>query len=220
MFYAYSEANRLQQAEMRLLVKNDAKKILSLSAIFVLKKQKESLEAGPSVFSTNVQEKLYSQVMKRLYHEDCVSNRVQRKVKKIVKVDKDEARYKIFSLLRKSTGSNQVVLRCVQAVLPGMFSSAVADISEAELLASYVHPFMQALFSGWEPQRVPHASDKVFSDDNITNNARSDYIVDVYKQADVRYANVIGELKAQGEVVDKHKLTVAMGFQAVGKSHK
>ncbi|KAG0824364.1 hypothetical protein G6F19_010355 [Rhizopus arrhizus] len=112
MFYAYSEANRLQQAEMRLLVKNDAKKIL----------------------------------------------------------------------------------------LPGMFSSAVADISEAELLASYVHPFMQALFSGWEPQRVPHASDKVFSDDNITNNARSDYIVDVYKQADVRYANVIGELKAQGSI--------------------
>lgn len=60
----------------------------------------------------------------------------------------------------------------------------------------------------------------------------------MYKQADVRYANVIGELKAQGvskreiakdfcrvafltkEVVDKHKLTVAMGFQAVGKSHK
>ena len=44
------------------------------------------MEAGPSVFSTNVQEKLYNQVMKRLYHGDCVSNRVQRKVKKIVKV--------------------------------------------------------------------------------------------------------------------------------------
>ncbi|KAG1140976.1 hypothetical protein G6F38_008742 [Rhizopus arrhizus] len=149
-------------------------------------------------------------------------------------IDNDEARYKIFSLLRKTTGSNRAVLRCVQAVLPGTFSSAVSAISEAELLASHVHPFMQALFSGWEPQRVPHASDKVFSDDNITNNARPDYIVDVYQQADVRYANVIGELKVEGvskreiakdfcrvalltkEVIGKHKLTAAMGFQALG----
>lgn len=72
----------------------------------------------------------------------------------------------------------------------------------------------------------------------ITNNVRPDYIVDVYKQADVRYANVIGELKVQGaskreiakdfcrvalltkEVVDKHNLTAAMGFQALGKCQK
>lgn len=92
MFYAYSEANRLQQAEMRLLVKNDAKKILSLSAIFVLKKQKENLGAGPFVCSTSVQQKMYSQVMQRLYHGGCVSNRVQRKVQKIIKGDLLELR--------------------------------------------------------------------------------------------------------------------------------
>ncbi|KAG1492161.1 hypothetical protein G6F47_010978 [Rhizopus delemar] len=238
-FYAYSEANRLQQTDIRFLVKNDAERILSLSAIFVLKKQKES----PFLFSANVQEMMYHQVMKRTYHGDSVSDRVQRKVKKIIKdyvagtIDNDEARYKIFAFLRKSTGSNRVVLRCIQAVLPGTFSSAVADISEAELLASYVHPFMQALFSGWEPQRVPHAADKVFSEDMITNNARPDYIVDVYQQVDVRYANVIGELKVKGankkeiakdfcrvalllkEIVDKNKLTAAMGFQAIDKRH-
>lgn len=31
-------------------------------------------------------------------------------------IDNDEARYKIFAFLRKSTGSNRVVLRCIQAV--------------------------------------------------------------------------------------------------------
>ncbi|KAG1046950.1 hypothetical protein G6F43_010582 [Rhizopus delemar] len=119
-------------------------------------------------------------------------------------------------------------------LLPGTFKSAVSAISEAELLASYVHPFMQALFSGWEPQRVPHASDKVFNGEKITNNARHDYIVDVYKQVNVRYANVIGELKVEGaskrdiakdfyrvalltkEVMDKNMLAAAMGFQDIG----
>ncbi|KAG1179053.1 hypothetical protein G6F46_006510 [Rhizopus delemar] len=247
-FYEYSRSNRLQQTEMRFLVKKDAEKILSLSGIFVLKKHNKTSSTVESVFSASVQEKMYKQVMKRLYHGDCVGDRVQRKVGKIIKVlgerdsrsyvagtiDNDEARYKLFSLLRKHAGSNRVVLRCVQAVLPGTFKSAVSAISEAELLASYVHPFMQALFSGWEPQKVPHASDKVFSDEKITNNARPDYIVDVYKQADVRYANVIGDLKVKGaskrdiakdfcrvalltkEVMDKNKLNAAMGFQAIG----
>jgi hypothetical protein len=77
----------------------------------------------------------------------------------------------------------------------------------------------------------------VFSDEKITNNARPDYIVDVYKQANVRYANVIGELKVKDaskrdiakdfcrvalltkEVIDKNKLTAAMGFQAIGKRY-
>ncbi|KAG1048392.1 hypothetical protein G6F43_009215 [Rhizopus delemar] len=225
-FYEYSRSNRLQQTEMRFLVKKDAEKILSLSGIFVLKKHNKTSSTVESVFSASVQEKMYKQVMKRLYHGDCsyVAGTI----------DNDEARYKLFSLLRKYAGSNRVVLRCAQAVLPGTFKSAVSAISEAELLASYVHPFMQALFSGWEPQKVPHASDKVFSDEKITNNARPDYIVDVYKQADVRYANVIGELKVKGpskrdiakdfcrvalltkEVMDKNKLNAAMGFQAIG----
>lgn len=78
----------------------------------------------------------------------------------------------------------------------------------------------------------------MFSEDMITNNARPDYIVDVYQQVDVRYANVIGELKVKGankkeiakdfcrvalllkEIVDKNKLTAAMGFQAIDKRHK
>lgn len=38
------------------------------------------------MFSANVQEMMYHQVMKRTYHGDSVSDRVQRKVKKIIKV--------------------------------------------------------------------------------------------------------------------------------------
>lgn len=78
----------------------------------------------------------------------------------------------------------------------------------------------------------------MFNGEKITNNARHDYIVDVYKQVNVRYANVIGELKVEGaskrdiakdfyrvalltkEVMDKNMLAAAMGFQAIGKRYK
>lgn len=51
-----------------------------------MKKHNKTSSTVESVFSASVQEKMYKQVMKRLYHGDCVGDRVQRKVGKIIKV--------------------------------------------------------------------------------------------------------------------------------------
>jgi hypothetical protein len=51
-----------------------------------LKKHKKTSSTVESVFSASVQDKMYKEVLRRLYHGDRVGDHVQRKVGKIIKV--------------------------------------------------------------------------------------------------------------------------------------
>ncbi|CEG79245.1 hypothetical protein RMATCC62417_13732 [Rhizopus microsporus] len=141
-------------------------------------------------------------------------------------IDTDEARYLIFRLRGKQPEVS--VLFYVQhkqckyrrqmvyiptyvcCSLPAAYVHSVFPVSEAQLIADYVHPFLQALFAESSPQTVPHVSDQLFGD-NITNNTRPDYRLDAYDGPTIAYTLYAKEL------VDKSNLEAAIAFQAVGK---
>ncbi|CEG79244.1 hypothetical protein RMATCC62417_13732 [Rhizopus microsporus] len=165
-------------------------------------------------------------------------------------IDTDEARYLIFRLRGKQPEVS--VLFYVQhkqckyrrqmvyiptyvcCSLPAAYVHSVFPVSEAQLIADYVHPFLQALFAESSPQTVPHVSDQLFGD-NITNNTRPDYRLDAYDGPTIAYSNVVGKIKTAGasqnlikknlchialyakELVDKSNLEAAIAFQAVDR---
>ncbi|KAG1369130.1 hypothetical protein G6F60_012707 [Rhizopus arrhizus] len=106
--------------------------------------------------------------------------------------------------------------------------------SEYGLSASYLHPFLHALLSDVMPYTIPHYLNLLLPNSVAAATHRPDYVVDVYEENKLAYTNSVDEMKlanaSRGDAVldlyrtaifakeylDKYKLEVVIGFQAIG----
>ncbi|EIE80336.1 hypothetical protein RO3G_05041 [Rhizopus delemar RA 99-880] len=117
-----------------------------------------------------------------------------------------------------------------QVKLLSLYQNAQAIISESYITASFIHPFIQALFSSNLPFNIPHCSNISLIKSSTNSNKGLDYTVDIYDSYECSFTNVFGEIKTEEhstpsavldfyriasftkEGLDKHKLNKALRF--------
>ncbi|KAG1230884.1 hypothetical protein G6F35_001794 [Rhizopus arrhizus] len=144
-----------------------------------------------------------------------------------------KTRIKLLQLSLKGTREEGRILQAVEAIVNSAKECEMLPFSEHGLSASYLHPFLHALLSDVMPYTIPHCLNLLLPNSVATATNRPDYVVDVYKQNKHACTNGVGEMKlanvSRGDAVldlyrtaifakeclDKYKLEMVIGFQAV-----
>ncbi|KAL4207813.1 hypothetical protein AB4K20DRAFT_1918239 [Rhizopus microsporus] len=109
-------------------------------------------------------------------------------------------------------------------------------MSEATLEASFIHPFLQAMFSSTIPLKIAYCCNLICHDSPATRSIRPDYTIDVYNNRNFAFSNRVGEIKLSNvaksgqqldfyrtaifakERLDRYGLEMSMGIQVIGSS--
>ncbi|KAI8144979.1 hypothetical protein BJV82DRAFT_512854, partial [Fennellomyces sp. T-0311] len=124
------------------------------------------------------------------------------------------------------------VILSVQSLIPALKDLKVDSLRESELSSSFGHPFVQALLSGGDANRVARCGNTTPVE--METYSRPDYFVDQYQQYERAFTTCFGEFKDDRtacvpalfdfyrlaifakEELDRHHLDSILCFQAIG----
>ncbi|KAG1626075.1 hypothetical protein G6F44_012528 [Rhizopus delemar] len=214
--------------------------LLSISSILVVQKRNKYESIPSSYFPPSLLKDLYDETVKRLdFKKKIQSLQIIMSVKDTLEQLKNgeietlDARIALLTLAKSTLDPTRSVILAVEAILPAIRDLDIEAISEHHLAASYIHPFIQGLFSSSRSNVVSHCSNTRLIDNENTDK-RPDYQIDVYDQYCFSYTTSIGEIKIKNttnrlKIVDfyrlatlaketsrKHNLNGVICFQAIG----
>ncbi|KAG1369534.1 hypothetical protein G6F61_012251 [Rhizopus arrhizus] len=183
---------------------------------------------------------MHEDVMSNLGMMPVFNKRLLKKLKKILQRYAagssclTKTRIKLLQLSLKGTREEGRILKAVEAIVNSAKECEMLPFSEHGLSASYLHPFLHGLLSDIMPSTIPHCLNLLLPNSVAAATHRPDYVVDVYEENKHAYTNSVGEMKlanvSRGDAVldlyrtaifakeylDKYKLEMVIGFQAVG----
>ncbi|KAI8146989.1 hypothetical protein BJV82DRAFT_508658, partial [Fennellomyces sp. T-0311] len=134
-----------------------------------------------------------------------------------------------------ASDAERKVILSVQSLIPALKDLNLGLLRESELGSSFGHPFVQALLSGGDANRVARCGNTIRVE--MDTNSRPDYFVDQYQQYERAFTTCFGEFKddrtprvpvlfdfyrlaifAKKEM-DSHNLDSIMCFQSIGKEN-
>ncbi|KAG1053395.1 hypothetical protein G6F43_004516 [Rhizopus delemar] len=102
----------------------------------------------------------------------------------------------LLQLCSGATQGEKQVIRAVVEIVPQLYNCNLTDLDEADLIGSYVHPFIHGLFSSRQMDKVAHCSNSlIYGHADTENSNRPDYKIDIYEAYECSYTSVFGEAK-------------------------
>ncbi|KAI7864812.1 hypothetical protein BDF14DRAFT_1883962 [Spinellus fusiger] len=215
--------------------------LLSISSILVIQKRNEYQSIPALYFPPLLLKNLYNELIQQLDFKKKIDNvdlimSIKDTLEQLKNGDIEilDARITLLSLAKTTVDPTRSVILAVEAILPAIRDLNIEAISEHHLAASYIRPFVQALFSSSRNNNVSHCSNTRLID-NKNIDKRPDYQIDIYDQYCFSYTTGIGEIKVKNatnrlKVIDFYRLATlaketlrnnnlngVICFQAIGK---
>ncbi|KAI9022946.1 hypothetical protein CLU79DRAFT_791775 [Phycomyces nitens] len=149
-------------------------------------------------------------------------------------ISKIDARLQLLQLSNDIDGPSKNVVLAIESLVTPLKYFDVQELSETEILISFVHPFIQAIFVIHDGNRVARCAGEIHLETDM--EYCPDYIVDFYERYVRKYTTCFGEVKGDNtddrravygfyslaifskQQMDKHGLTDILSFRTTGLS--
>ncbi|KAI8394038.1 uncharacterized protein BYT42DRAFT_487579 [Radiomyces spectabilis] len=252
-FHDYRQTCILASRTTDFAIETHFNELLAMSGILVLQRRDGYKDLPVDVFPPSLLTAARNEILAS-YRRDTytfqphVRSALQSIIQKFVdeKITETRARIELLSLCEpvdspedpETTEYECAVIMAVASLLPYLYDCDMKPLSEAQLISSYIHPFMHGLLSAKKPAKVAHCSN-IIPDEFDEAVDRPDYKIDVYASSGYQfsYTNAYGEVKKHGnvsqtllvkdfyrlcifskEAIDRYNLRNVLFFQVTGNS--
>ncbi|KAG2224182.1 hypothetical protein INT45_001300 [Circinella minor] len=175
--------------------------LLCISHVLVLQKRSQYESMPVEYFPPSLLKAAHQDIISSLTYPVSMDNNIYISIKNIIhdyhdnRMDNLAARHALLGLAMtcKNEAERNVILT-VEALLPPIKDLDIGLVGESELIASFIHPMIQALLSYENDDKVARCSNTI-PDNGTDITKRPDYEVVMFEQYKESYRTCYGEVK-------------------------